>query len=622
MSKDDSEVAGQFLGDSAQPGFKERVRVLICEGTGCVSSKSPEIRTALENAVAQQDLSDRVEVDFTGCHGFCQQGPIVVIEPEGIFYRRVNPQDANEIVESHLVRGEPVKRLFYRHPVTKEVIPLYRDIMFYKKQQRVILRNCGKINPEKISNYEDLGGYRALRKVLSTMPPEQVVKEVKRSGLRGRGGAGFFTGVKWEACRQQPAGTKYVICNGDEGDPGAFMDRSILEADPHSVIEGLTILGFAVGADQGFIYCRAEYPLAVKRLRIALQQAREKKYLGDSILGSGFDFDIEMFEGAGAFVCGEETALMSSIEGSRGMPRSRPPFPAEKGFWGKPTVINNVKTLAFIPVIINEGADWFASIGTENSKGTAVFALTGKIANSGLVEVPMGAPLSTIIYEIGGGIPHKKAFKAVQTGGPSGGCLPGSKLELPIDFDSLTEAGSMMGSGGLVVMDEDTCIVDVAHFFLSFTQSESCGKCVPCRIGTRHMVNLLEKITKGKGTEEDLAKLERLANMVKHSSLCGLGQTAPNPVLTALRYFRSEFIAHVVDKRCPAAVCRQLVTFRIIPDRCTGCRQCVKVCPTGAITGPRSQPHNLDQEKCIKCRSCYEVCRFDAVAGEAIIIVS
>jgi NADH:ubiquinone oxidoreductase subunit F (NADH-binding)/(2Fe-2S) ferredoxin len=599
-----------------------RIRILVCEGTGCVSSKAPEIRAALTAAAREMGREDRIEVGFTGCHGFCQKGPIVVVEPEGIFYCRVSPKDAKDIAQAHLDGGEPVKRLFYRHPVTKEVVPYYRDIMFYKKQQRVILRNCGKINPEKISEYEAHDGYQALRKAVATMTPAEVVEEVRKSGLRGRGGAGFSTATKWDVCRKQPGKVKYVICNADEGDPGAFMDRSILEADPHSVLEGLILLGYAIGATKGYIYCRAEYPLAVKRVRISLEQAREKGYLGKKILGADFDFDVEVFEGAGAFVCGEETALIGSIQGSRGMPRSRPPFPAEKGLWGKPTVINNVKTLASVPVIITKGADWFASIGTETSKGTAVFALTGKIANSGLVEVPMGATMSTIIYEIGGGIPNKKSFKAIQTGGPSGGCLPGSLLEMPIDFDSLKEAGSMMGSGGLVVMDNDTCIVDIAHFFLSFIQSESCGKCVPCRVGTRHMVEILDKIRTGKGTEEDLVKLEKLARMIKQGSLCGLGQTAPNPVLTALRYFRAEFVAHVVDKRCPAAACRELVTFRIIPDRCTGCQMCVKVCPTKAITGPRAQIHNLDQSKCIKCRACYEICRFDAVAGDAIILVS
>ncbi|MGB8953626.1 MAG: NADH-quinone oxidoreductase subunit NuoF [Candidatus Aminicenantales bacterium] len=622
MSSDHPKIDTRPGGDGREATLGNKIRVLVCEGTGCVSSKSPDIRAALEKAVRQIGLSEKIEVGFTGCHGFCQIGPIVVVEPEGIFYCKVNPRDAKDIAESHLVGGEPVKRLFYRHPVTKESVPYYRDIMFYKKQQRVILRNCGKINPEKISDYEALGGYQALRKAVLKMGPEQVIEEVRRSGLRGRGGAGFPTGVKWNFCRKQPGDIKYVICNADEGDPGAFMDRSILEADPHTVIEGLIILGFAINARRGFFYCRAEYPLAVKRVGIALEQARHKGFLGKNIFGSGFDFDVEIFEGAGAFVCGEETALIRSIEGSRGMPRSRPPFPAEKGLWGRPTVINNVKTLASVPVIINQGADWFASIGTETSKGTAVFALTGKIANSGLVEVPMGAPLSHIIYDIGGGIPNKKTFKAVQTGGPSGGCLPATQLELPIDFDSLQKAGSMMGSGGLVVMDDDTCIVDVARFFLSFIQSESCGKCVPCRIGTRLMVDILEKIMAGKGTEQDLVRLEKLANLVKFGSLCGLGQTAPNPVLTALRYFRSEFIAHIVDKRCPAAVCRELVTFRVIPERCTGCQLCVKVCPTKAISGPRSQPHNLDQTKCIKCRACYEICRFDAIAGEAIVIVS
>jgi len=610
--------ASKGRGETAPDG---KVTFFVCEGTGCVSSKSPEIRKALEEAVEQLGMSDKAEVGFTGCHGFCQQGPIVVVEPEGIFYCRVKPEDAMKMARAHLAGGEPLQRL-YRHPATKEAIPFYRDIVFYKEQHRVVLRNCGKINPERISDYESRGGYEALRKVVSEMTPEEVIEEVRCSGLRGRGGAGFPTGVKWDICRKAPGDVKYTICNADEGDPGAFMDRSVLEADPHSVIEGLVILAYAIGAGKGFIYCRAEYPLAVRRVRIALKQARKRGYLGNAVMGSDFDFDIEVFEGAGAFVCGEETALIASIEGTRGTPRTRPPFPAVEGLWGKPTVINNVKTLASVPVIISRGADWFASIGTKNSKGTAVFALTGKIANSGLVEVAMGTPLSTIIYDIGGGIPNKKTFKAVQTGGPSGGCLPASKLDLPVDFDSLLEAGSMMGSGGLVVMDEDTCMVDVARFFLSFTQSESCGKCAPCRVGIRHLVDILDKICHGKGEEKDLEKLEKLATMVKKGSLCGLGQTAPNPVLSALRYFRSEFIAHVVDKRCPAVVCRNLVTYRIIKGKCTGCRRCVQVCPTGAISGPRSEPHNLDQEKCIKCRSCYEVCRFDAIAGDAIIIES
>jgi len=599
-----------------------KMTFLVCEGTGCVSSKSPEIRKALEASIKRLRLGKKAEVGFTGCHGFCQQGPIVVVEPEGVFYCRVKPEDAGSLVEAQLKGGKPVKRCYYRHPATKEEIPHYRDIMFYKEQQRIILRNCGKINPEKVSDFEARGGYKALRKVVLEMKPDEVVEEVYRSGLRGRGGAGFSTGIKWDICRNVESDVKYVICNADEGDPGAFMDRSILEADPHSVIEGLIILGYTIGAHKGFIYVRSEYPLAVKRVRVALQQARERGYLGAGVLGSDFAFDVEVFEGAGAFVCGEETALISSIEGGRGMPRVRPPFPAKEGLWGKPTIINNVKTLASVPVIISRGADWYSSIGTEKSKGTAVFALTGKIANSGLVEVPMGVPLSTIIYNIGGGIPNKKAFKAVQTGGPSGGCLPSSKLDLPIDFDSLTEAGSMMGSGGLVVMDDDTCMVDVAKFFLTFTQSESCGKCAPCRVGIRLMVDILDKICQGRGEEKDLDRLEKLANVVKKGSLCGLGQTAPNPVLTSLRYFRMEFLTHVVDKRCPAVVCRDLVTFRIIPDRCTGCMRCVSVCPTQAITGPRSQPHNLDRSKCIKCRSCYEICRFDAIAGDAIIIES
>jgi NADH:ubiquinone oxidoreductase subunit F (NADH-binding)/(2Fe-2S) ferredoxin len=599
-----------------------KTRILVCESTACASSKSAEIRAALEEEVVRLGLIDRVEVGFTGCHGFCQKGPIVVVEPEGIFYCQVKLGDAKDIAESHIAAGEPVKRLFYRHPVTKEAVPRFKDIVFYKNQQRLILRNCGVVNPEKIEDYEDRGGYRGLEKAVTSMTPEQVVEEVKRSGLRGRGGAGFPTWYKWDVCRRQPGNEKYVICNANESAPGAFSDRSLLEADPHTVIEGLAILGYAVGASRGFIYCRAEYSLAAKRAQTAVDHAYGKKYLGKKVLGSNFCFDIEVFQGGGTFVSGEETALLSSLEGSRSMPRSRPPFPATKGLWGKPTIIDNIKTLACVPSIISRGGDWFASIGTAKSPGTAVFSLTGKIANSGIVEVPMGTRLSTLIYEIGGGIPNKKSLKAVQTGGPSGGFLPGGKIEMPLDFDSLQEAGSIMGSSGIMVMDEDTCMVDSARSFLSFTQSESCGKCVACRVGTRHMVGLLDKIASGKAAEEDLDKLERLGHIVRNSSLCGLGQTAPIPVLTALKYFRSEFIAHVVDKRCPAAVCRELVTFRIIPDRCTGCQMCVKVCPTKAISGPRSQAHNLDQSKCIKCRSCYEVCKFDAVAGEAIIIVS
>jgi NADH:ubiquinone oxidoreductase subunit F (NADH-binding)/(2Fe-2S) ferredoxin/NAD-dependent dihydropyrimidine dehydrogenase PreA subunit len=612
---------------SSRPSREKKVpvpktRILVCESTACASSKSAEIRVALEREIIRLGLADRVEVGFTGCHGFCQKGPIVVVEPEGIFYCQVKPGDAMDIAESHLAGGEPVKRLFYRHPVTKEAVPRYEDIVFYKNQQRLILRNCGVVNPEKIEDYEDRGGYRGLEKAVTSMTPEQVVEEVKRSGLRGRGGAGFPTWYKWDVCRRQPGVEKYVICNANESSPGAFMDRSLLEADPHSVMEGLAILGYAVGASRGFVYCRAEYSLAAKRARMALGQAYKKNYLGTKVLGSKFHFEVEVFEGGGTFVSGEETALLSSLEGSRSMPRSRPPFPAVKGLWGKPTIIDNIKTLACVPSIISRGGDWFASIGTAKSTGTAVFSLTGKIANSGVAEVPMGTPLSTLIYEVGGGIPNKKSLKAVQVGGPSGGFLPGGKIEIGLDFDSLQEAGSIMGSSGVMVMDEDTCMVDAAKTFLSFVQSESCGKCVACRVGTRHMVGLLDKIASGKAGEEDLDKLEKLGRIVQNSSLCGLGQTAPIPALTALKYFRSEFIAHVVDKRCPAAVCRELVTFRIIPDRCTGCQMCVKACPTKAISGPRSQAHNLDQSKCIKCRACYEVCKFDAVAGEAIIIVS
>lgn len=543
--------------------------IFVCQGTGCVSGKSVEIREALEKAVAELGL-DGVKVDFTGCHGFCEQGPIAFVEPEGNFYTHIGVEDVPEITQSHLRDGQPVERLFYSDPVSGRAVPYFKDIDFYKKQQRIILRNCGRINPERIEDYLGVGGYQSLRKVLLEMTPEQVIDEVKRSGLRGRGGAGFPTGLKWEFCRNAPGRIKYLICNADEGDPGAFMDRSTMEGDPSTVLEGMAIAAYAIGAAEGYIYIRAEYPLAVKRLHIALKQAEEKGFLGEKILGSGFNFRVHVKEGAGAFVCGEETALMASIEGKRGMPRSRPPFPAQAGLWGKPTNINNVKSLASLPVIIGRGADWYAQIGTEKSKGTAVFALTGKIANSGLVEVPMGIPLGEIIYEIGGGIPGGKRFKAIQTGGPSGGCLPASRLNLPVDYESLAQAGSIMGSGGMVIMDEDTCIVDIARYFLSFTQAESCGKCVLCRLGTKQMLDILEDITNGKGKLEDIDLLLDLSEAVKAGSLCGLGQTAPNPVLTTIRYFRDEYEEHIKRHHCRAAVCKGLVTA-----------PCSHTCPAG-----------------------------------------
>jgi NADH-quinone oxidoreductase subunit F len=544
-------------------------KVLVCQGTGCTSSRSEEIRSALEHEVNQAGLSN-IEVDFTGCHGFCQQGPIVVVEPEGVFYAHVKVEDATEIVHSHLKAGKRVERLFYHDPVTNEAIPTYHEINFYKKQTRLILRNCGHINPERIEDYIATGGYQALRKALLQMTAEGIINEVKKSGLRGRGGAGFPTGVKWEFCRKSPGEQKYMICNADEGDPGAFMDRSTMEGDPHTVIEGLITAAYAIGASEGYIYCRAEYPLAIKRLRIAIKQAEEKGFLGKNILGSRFNFAVHIKEGAGAFVCGEETALMASIEGRRGMPRSRPPFPAQSGLWGKPTTINNVKTLASIPVIISRGAGWYASIGTERSKGTVVFALTGKIANAGLAEIPMGITLRELIFEIGGGILSGKRFKAVQTGGPSGGCLPASLLDSPVDYESLTAAGSIMGSGGMVVMDEDTCMVDMARFFISFTQLESCGKCIPCRWGTKQMLDILEDITNGRGRLGDIELLQELAESVKDGSLCGLGQTAPNPVLTSIRYFRNEYEEHIKRHHCSAAVCKGLVKA-----------PCSHTCPAG-----------------------------------------
>ena len=539
-------------------GSGVRHTVSVCRGTGCQSSKSYQIQAALEQGVAEYGLSEKIKIKPTGCHGFCQRGPIVVVEPGGIFYTQVNVEDVSQIVHLHLCNGQIIDKLLYRDPVSLKTERYYQEIPFYKKQRRLILRNCGRINPEDIQDYLDTGGYQALKKVILEMTPDQVIAEVKWSGLRGRGGAGFPTGRKWQFCRDASNSQKYIICNADEGDPGAFMDRSIMEGDPHTVIEGMAIAARAIGASQAYIYIRAEYPLAIERLRVALEQAEERRLIGEHIFDSDFNLDIKVKEGAGAFVCGEETALIASIEGRRGMPRPRPPFPAQSGLWGKPTNINNVKTLATIPVILTRGADWFSSIGTEQSKGTAVFALTGKIANSGLVEVPMGTTLRQIIYDIGGGIPDGKGFKAAQTGGPSGGCLPTDFLDLPVDYESLTQAGSIMGSGGLVIMDESTCMVDVARYFITFTQQESCGKCVPCRLGTKQMLEILDDITKGRGRAGDIDLLIRLGESIKAGSLCGLGRTAPNPVLTSIRYFRDEYEVHIKDRRCLAGVCQEL----------------------------------------------------------------
>ncbi|MFC1981480.1 NADH-quinone oxidoreductase subunit NuoF [Chloroflexota bacterium] len=597
--------------------------VIVCQGTGCVSSESPRILEALKKNIAQQGFAATINAKLSGCHGCCEQGPIVIVEPVGIFYSHVKVEDVPEIVEGHLKNNKPVERLFYRDPSTGEAIPYYKDIPFYAKQQRLILRNCGHINPEIIDDYVAVGGYEALKKALLEMNPEDVIDEIKRAGLRGRGGAGFPTGVKWEACRNSPGSTKYVVCNGDEGDPGAFMDRSLLEADPHSLVEGMIIAAYAIGASYGYIYVRAEYPLAVMRLRLALKQAEEQHFIGDGILGTDFSFRVRIKEGAGAFVCGEETALLASIEGKRGTPRPRPPFPAQSGLWGKPTIINNVKSLANIPVVIGRGADWYSTIGTEKSKGTAIFALTGNIANSGLIEVPMGVTLRHIIYDVGGGIPGGKNFKAVQIGGPSGGCLPESALDLPIDFDSLSAAGAMMGSGGMVVMDEDTCMVDTARYFLSFTQVESCGKCVPCRLGTKRMLEILTKITEGQGTEEDIDLLIELAEGVKDFALCGLGQTCPNPVLTTIKYFRDEYDEHVKNHRCPAGACKNLITYYIDPGKCQACMICARQCPVEAIEGEKNRVHVIDQELCTKCGTCLSACpsRFAAVkviSGEPV----
>ena len=593
-----------------------RSHVLVCGGTGCTSSGSQRIIDRLEKEIAANGLSEEVGVVKTGCFGLCALGPIMIVYPEGTFYSMVQEDDIPEIVAEHLLKGRVVTRLLYDETTkADEIIPL-NETNFYKKQHRVALRNCGVINPENIEEYIGTGGYEALGIVLTEKTPEDVIQILLDSGLRGRGGAGFPTGLKWKFAAQNEADQKYVCCNADEGDPGAFMDRSILEGDPHAVLEAMTIAGYAIGASQGYIYVRAEYPIAVKRLEIAIGQAREYGLLGENIFDSGFNFDIELRLGAGAFVCGEETALMTSIEGNRGEPRPRPPFPALKGLFQKPTILNNVETYANIPQIIVNGPEWFASMGTEKSKGTKVFALGGKINNTGLVEVPMGTTLREIVEEIGGGIPNGKKFKAAQTGGPSGGCIPAEHLDVPIDYDNLKEIGSMMGSGGLIVMDEDTCMVDIAKFFLEFTVDESCGKCTPCRIGTRRMLEILEKITKGQAEMEDLDKLEELCSHLQTSSLCALGQTAPNPVLSTLRYFRDEYIAHIVDKKCPAGVCKALLHYRIDPDKCRGCTLCARTCPADAIIGKVKEVHMINPEKCVKCGACMEKCRFGAIYKE------
>jgi NADH-quinone oxidoreductase subunit F len=587
--------------------------ILVCGGTGCMSSQSQKLIDNLNAEIAKAGLSDKVNAHITGCFGFCEQGPIVKVFPDDVFYVQVAPEDAAELVKTHLVDGNRVHRLLYQDPDSHEKVNTQHEMSFYKKQKRIALRNCGLINPELISEYIANRGYEAIGRCITEKTPQDVIDEIKLSGLRGRGGGGFSTGLKWEFTKKSVSDIKYIVCNADEGDPGAFMDRSILEGDPHSIIEAMAVAGYAVGASKGFVYIRAEYPLAIKRLRHAINEAREHGLLGDNIMGTSFSFDIEIKYGAGAFVCGEETALIHSIEGQRGEPTTKPPFPAESGLWDKPTCVNNVETLANVPAILLEGASWFNAIGSETSKGTKVFALAGKINNVGLVEVPMGITLREIIYEIGGGIKDGKEFKAVQTGGPSGGCITKDQLDVKIDYESLGAIGSMMGSGGMIVMDEDNCMVDIAKFYLEFTVDESCGKCTPCRVGNKRLHEMLTKISEGKGTMEDLDAMRELAQTIKDTSLCGLGQTAPNPVLSTLNFFEDEYIAHVQDKACPAGACQSLLKYMITEEKCIGCTKCAKVCPVSCISGKVKEKHVIDQNQCIKCGACFDACPVNAI---------